>query len=69
MKELPERWEWVKLGDPGICLINAKKTEVASLSMNTEVSFIPMSGVSEDGIILSKEDRELNSVIKSYTFF
>ena len=61
--------DWVYLADPGVCIINPVKKEIAHLSGNTRVSFIPMSGVSEEGEVIFQEERLLNDVIKGYTYF
>jgi len=57
--ELPEGWEWVQLSNSKICEINPKKAEVSKLPHSTPVSFLPMSGVSEDGIIATAEEKTL----------
>ena len=53
-----------------IAFINPSKTELKKVDLNTSVSFVEMSSVSEEGIIAYKEDRLLKNLKKgSYTYF
>ena len=53
-----------------ICLVNPSKREVSELSLDTIVSFLEMSFISDDGFIDTRQDRTLREVMKgSYTYF
>jgi len=61
-------WSMVKLGDT--CTINPKKSEVASLSPLTKVSFVPMAILQEHCISFQcNEEKLLSEVGSSYTYF
>lgn len=63
-----EGWVWKKLGE--ICHINPRKTEVNKLPDDLEISFVPMSAVSEEtGTIAELKIRKLGEVRKGYTYF
>lgn len=58
--------EWVELGD--LCEINPKKSEVKDKDF--EVSFVPMSDVSEqDYYFEPKQTKKISEVYKGYTYF
>ncbi len=62
------KWPIVRLGD--VCKINPKKSEVKNLDPETEVSFIPMSDLSQDGSNFeSLQTKKLSEVVGSYTYF
>ncbi len=67
MKLQLKNWEWKKIGE--VCEVNPSKRELQDLDENTTVSFIPMASVSEQGKIISQEERSLNAVIKGFTYF
>jgi type I restriction enzyme S subunit len=50
-----------------VCHINPKLNSV--ISGNTDVSFVPMSAVSEEGNIDVSQTRKFNEVKKGYTYF
>lgn len=52
-----------------LCEINPKKSEVAGLNKNMEVSFVPMSNVSETGIVKLDEVKKLDEVWNGFTYF
>ena len=53
-----------------ICLVNPPKSEVSELSLDTIVSFLEMSSISNNGFIDTRQDRTLKEVMKgSYTYF
>lgn len=54
---------------PEVCEINPGKRELREKDPDTEVSFLPMACVSEEGKILKQEKRKLKDVIKGYTHF
>ncbi|MCC6856579.1 MAG: restriction endonuclease subunit S [Microbacteriaceae bacterium] len=49
--------------------LNPSKSEVNSLPGGTEVTFLPMEAVSEDGEIIGGEVRQIGSVYAGYTYF
>ncbi|MDB5204922.1 MAG: type restriction enzyme protein [Candidatus Taylorbacteria bacterium] len=62
------KWSMVKLGE--ICEINPKKSEVSSLSSDTEVSFVPMADISEnESFFVPKQIKKLKDVLIGYTYF
>jgi type I restriction enzyme S subunit len=63
-----EGWEWAELGE--VCEINPAKHEIKNLPDNMQVTFVPMSAVSEvTGKIERPEIRLLGEVRKGYTYF
>ncbi|USG66104.1 restriction endonuclease subunit S [Brevibacillus ruminantium] len=62
------KWEMVKLGD--VCTINPPKRMTLNLyeSLN-EVSFVPMSDVSEDGQIFTGNKVSYSEVSSGYSYF
>jgi len=49
--------------------LNPSKSEVSSLAPNTEVSFLPMEAIGEDGSHQLDQVRLLSDVLTGYTFF
>ena len=67
---LPKSWKVAFLADPGIAVLNPKKSEVKNVSDETDVTFVPMSAVDDlSGKIEGAESRKLGMVRKGYTFF
>jgi type I restriction enzyme S subunit len=63
-----ENWPTKKLGE--IAILNPKKSEINSLSDDTEISFVPMNAVDEDTqTITGAEIKKLASVRMGYTYF
>ena len=61
-------WELVELGD--ICLINPDKSDVKKLKKDADVSFVPMSDLSQDDMYFTaKENKKLCEAITGYTCF
>jgi type I restriction enzyme M protein len=53
-----------------LALTNPSKTEISGLDINTKISFIDMSSVSNDGYIANKVDRLYGEIKQgSYTYF
>jgi type I restriction enzyme S subunit len=52
-----------------VCDINPSKQEIVELNDDLEVTFLPMTAVSETGVILEKKIKKLKDVKKGYTFF
>ncbi|MDA8222647.1 MAG: restriction endonuclease subunit S [Desulfitobacterium hafniense] len=66
--DVPKNWVWSRLGS--VCIINPSKATTNLLPDDLEVSFIPMTAVSEtSGSIVSGEIRKLHAVKKGYTNF
>ncbi len=64
---LPTNWHFKKLVD--VCDINPTKKEIEFVNDNTQVSFLPMSGVSEKGVLLEMQTKRLAEVKKGFTYF
>ena len=61
-------WPLVPLNE--ICIINPRKSELANLSPNTKVSFVPMADINENEMTFEpKKNRSLSEVSSSYTYF
>ena len=60
-------WEVKKLGD--CCEINPKKGKDSRLTPGIEVSFVPMSAVSENGAIDPSDTRMYDDVKTGFTYF
>jgi type I restriction enzyme S subunit len=61
------RWERIKLGD--ICSLNPSKKQFQTLDEITDVSFIPMSNVTEDGKIYTSNSKLYSEVKSGFTYF
>jgi len=58
----------IRLGD--ICTINPRKSQIANLDNDTQVSFIPMADINEHQLTFrAKEKKRLSDVSASYTYF
>jgi type I restriction enzyme M protein len=58
----------VRIGD--ICTINPRKNQLANLSPDTRVSFVPMADLNEHRIAFQPtEEKRLSEVSASYTYF
>lgn len=67
LKAYPSHWELVKL--KFLCQINPSKSEINYLPSDTEVSFIPMDNISENGEIRLDQTKAIEDVKNGYTFF
>lgn len=65
--DIPEGWEVKRLRY--VARINPSKSEVSSLPSETEVTFLPMESVSEDGAVSMEHAKRLEEVINGYTYF
>lgn len=65
--EIPSHWEIKRLRF--VCELNPSKSEVADLSPDTQVSFLPMEKVNEDGTFSLDETRTVEQVWQGYTYF
>jgi type I restriction enzyme, S subunit len=61
------RWPLEKL--TYLCVINPTAKEIDKMDEATEVSFLPMSTISEDGRLLSMKTKKLGEVKKGFTYF
>src|SRR6185312_1072441 len=65
--EVPAHWQVKRLRF--VAELNPSKSEVTSLDRQTEVSFLPMDAISDDGSIRLDETRTLAQVENGYTYF
>jgi len=64
---VPSHWRVKRLRF--VALLNPSKGEVASLDRQTEVSFLPMDAIGDDGTVRLDETRTLAQVESGYTYF
>lgn len=65
--EVPEHWDVKRLR---YCIrLNPSKKEISHLPKDTEVSFLPMENVGEDGALDLSENRAISEVDSGYTYF
>jgi len=67
LREVPEGWIVKRL--KYACQVNPSKSELADLSAETQVSFLPMELVGEDGMLSLGETRTIEQVWEGYTYF
>ncbi|GAB6048714.1 restriction endonuclease subunit S [Methyloparacoccus murrellii] len=65
--EVPEGWEVKRIRH--VATLNPSKSEVANLARDTEVSFLPMEAVGEDGKLNLERTRPISEVDTGYTYF
>ena len=65
--EVPSSWQVCRL--KYLVKMNPSKSEVAHLSKNTEVSFLPMENIGEDGSLNLKNTKRLEEVYDGFTYF
>lgn len=66
--ELPEGWEWVRLGD--VCRINPRKPLTLIRHDGAPTTFVPMSAIDgEKGSVLNPEQRRFEEVRRGYSYF
>lgn len=65
--EIPAHWNAERLRFA--CSVNPSKAELSDLPASTEVSFMPMEAISEDGKINLEQTRHLEQVRQGYTNF
>lgn len=66
--EIDPSWKMVELGE--VCEINPKKSELANISRQTQVSFVPMADIAENEMFFTpKQQKQLEEVISGYTYF
>lgn len=64
---VPEHWNMTRLRF--VAKLNPSKSEVANFDKETEVSFLPMDSIGEDGSINLEQVRPISQVETGYTFF
>ncbi len=66
--DIDPKWEKVKLGE--VCKFNPKKSEIKNINKQTEVSFVPMSDLSQNEAYFDVlKTKKLSEVVGSYTYF
>jgi type I restriction enzyme, S subunit len=65
--QVPKHWEVRRLRFT--CKINPSKSEIASMPLDTLVSFLPMENIGEDGTISLDETRTIGQVRQGFTYF
>lgn len=65
--EVPEHWKVARLRF--VAEVNPSKTETTDLDRDTEVSFVPMEAVGEDGSLTLEQTRLIGEVESGYTYF
>ena len=67
LTKLPKDWQLLRL--KFLCEINPGKSEIASMKLDTSVSFLPMELIGDDGTLTLTETRELGQVYAGFTYF
>lgn len=65
--EVPAHWEVKRLRF--VAEFNPSKSEIAHLAADTQVTFLPMDAIGDDGSIDTEKSRELSQVDSGYTYF
>lgn len=65
--EIPAHWDVKRL--KLLVRINPSKSEAAQLPQDTEVSFVPMENIGEDGELGLEQSRTIAEVMQGYTYF
>lgn len=65
--KIPSHWEVKRLRYT--CTLNPGKSELSTFSPDTQVSFLPMEKIGEDGSFVLDEVRSLEQVWQGYTYF
>lgn len=65
--EVPEHWEVKRLRF--VALLNPSKSEATKLDRETEVSFLPMEAIGDDGTLSLERTRSIGEVEMGYTYF
>lgn len=65
--DVPEGWEIMRLRN--VATLNPSKSEVAALPPETQVTFLPMEAVGENGELDLERTRQLGDVLSGYTYF
>ncbi|HRP24328.1 hypothetical protein [Thauera sp.] len=67
MGEVPGHWELLRVRQ--VATLNPSKSEVAALPPETELSFLPMEAIGEDGRLDLQRTRPILEVSSGYTYF
>jgi hypothetical protein len=67
LRKIPSRWEKHRLRY--VCYLNPSKSELRGIPAKTEVTFLPMELIGENGSLALSETRELGQVHQGYTYF
>ena len=65
--EVPSHWAPTRLRF--LLYLNPSKTEIGDLDPDTEVSFVPMEAVGEEGELSLDQTRSIGEVLTGYTYF
>jgi type I restriction enzyme S subunit len=65
--DVPEHWEVKRIRF--VADVNPSKNEVSTVSKDTEVSFVPMEAVGDDGSLVLDRVRTISEVETGYTYF
>jgi len=65
--EIPYHWQVKRVRYA--CETNPRKSEIGYLPSDTEVSFLPMESIGEDGTLVLSETRTVDQVWQGYTYF
>lgn len=65
--EVPVNWEVKRLRN--VATLNPSKSEIAHLPRDTEISFLPMEAVGDDGTLVLDRTRPIREVESGYTYF
>ncbi len=65
--EVPGHWDVKRLRF--VAELNPSKSEIAELGRDTEVSFLPMDAVGDDGSLILDRTRSIGEVETGYTYF
>ncbi len=65
--EVPGHWELLRIRQ--VATLNPSKAEVTSLPTDTELSFLPMEAIGEDGRLDLQRTRPISDVSSGYTYF
>jgi len=65
--EIPDHWEVKRLKFTS--QVNPSKSDISHLPIDTEVSFLPMERIGEDGTTSLEETRLIEQVRQGYTYF
>lgn len=65
--QIPSHWQFIRL--KFVCHVNPTKSEARYFPQDTEVSFLPMELIGEDGTLSLTEIRTIDSVFNGFTYF
>lgn len=65
--EVPNHWEIKRLRF--VAKLNPSKSEIKDLDRNTNVSFLPMDAIGEDGSLKLENEKPIKDLESGYTYF